>query len=465
MACSSGSSGASPSVVDDTAPRPVRRPEYPSQWFEAHPGKKPVVRFKKYSASLDVIAQVVDHGLRTKQLKVEHVVPFIYEVGLKISATLDEPWVSFGRRIGGEGEQITPWSLLSIETEDGGSLDAPVVSKAPRSEFGLLGMVVCIYRLVEARKRGTASYEAALQGKITGVLRSAPFGCTDAEWATGASKRFHAWCSDKAYLALIAALDMFFQRFRNHELAVLQVGTCSSRLKACGVLESIDRVCLAVGLTRIECFKWAFFVPLVDELRVIFKEGEELGVAHSYAPYLSDLGLSGRSPYSTTMNPCVHFWCHVANAILGSQRSRNAMVTCYDFLMELTYLAAVFASVNYRHRFRRLVLRGRKEAEEWHRKQVEEEKKRQVYTDVTQEPLSANPEHWFKYLANKDFVVTKDMTTCFQRAAAGCQNARKGSVGEYLKKFVSDEKRTTEDYQLPVVRMIAPELFIQAQQQ
>ncbi|XP_077541641.1 uncharacterized protein LOC144153786 [Haemaphysalis longicornis] len=465
MACSSGPSGASPSVVDDAARRPVRRPEYPSQWFEAHPGKKPVVRFKKYSASLDVMAQVVDHGLRTKQLKVEHVVPFIYEVGLKISATLDEPWVSFGRRIGGEGEQITPWSLLSIETEDGGSLDAPVVSKVPRSEFGLLGMVVCIYRLVEARKRGTASYEAALQGKITGVLRRAPFGCTDAEWASGASQRFRAWCSDKSYVALIAALDMFFQRFRNHELAVLKVGTCSSRLKGCGVLESIDTVCLAVGLTRIECFKWAFFVPLVDELRVIFKEGEELGVAHSYARYLSDLGLSGRSPYSTTMNPFVHFWCHVANALLGSQRSRNAMVTCYDFLMELTYLAAVFASVNYRHRFRRLVLRGRKEAEEWQRKQVEEEKKRQVYTDVTQEPLSANPEHWFKYLANKDFVVTKGMTTCFQRAAVGCQNARKGSVGEYLKKFVSDEKRTTDNYQLPAVSMIAPELFIRAQQQ
>lgn len=458
MDCCFGLSEEPSSAVNDAARRPVRRPEYPSEWFEAHPGKKPIVRFKKYSESLDVLTQVVDHGLRTKELSVEYVVHFIYEMGLKISATLDEPWVSFGRSIGGEGECITPWSLLSVEPEDGGGIEAPGAPELHRSQFGLLGIVVCIYRLVEARRRGTASYETTLQDKMTGVLRGDPFRCTDTEWAVGASQRFRQWCSNKAYLGLIAALDMFFQRFRNHELAVLQVGTCTSRLKDCAVLESIGRLRGSAGVTVKECFKWAFFAPLVDEARVIFKEGEELWVAHSYAPYLSDLGLSGRSPYSTTMNPRVHFWCHVTAALMGSSSSQNAVVTCDEFLVELTYSGVVFAYVKWiRMTFRQLVARGRKEAEELRRKLLEEEKKRQEYTDVTQEPLSANPEHWFKYLENKSFVISKEMTALAKMSAGGFPKPRRGSVGEYLKKFFSNENFTNQDYQLSAASMIPPD--------
>lgn len=232
----------------------------------------------------------------------------------------------------------------------------------------------------------------------------------------------------------------------------------SSRLKDCGVLESIRTLRKTAGTTLKECLKWAFFAPLVDELRVILRGEEELWVEDSYAPYLSDLGLSGRSPYSTTMNPRVHFWCNVTAALTSTSRSRNAMVTCDDFLVELTYIAVVYAYVKWiRMTFGRFVARGREEAEELQRQLVEEEKKRQEYTDVTQEPLSGNPEHWFKYLANKSFVVSKKMTTTVKRTAGGFQNPRKGSVGEYLKKFLSNENYTNEDYQLSALSMIAPD--------
>jgi len=75
----------------------------------------------------------------------------------------------------------------------------------------------------------------------------------------------------------------------------------------------------------------------------IGKEGEEFDKEDSYFPYMRELKLSKRSPYSSTGNENVHNWIHFFCALLGSDRSYNARIvneSGLTIMMNLALFAA-----------------------------------------------------------------------------------------------------------------------------
>ncbi|KAH8022039.1 hypothetical protein HPB51_021479 [Rhipicephalus microplus] len=401
-------------------------PEYPSEWFAAHPGSKPIALVKRCFASDERLAEAVSAGLAAGSLQVEYVVEFMYVEGAKIKGTLMEDWKSFGVTIGCAGEVVSPWDLLTI-TEQMGSeypvdTETTAVDNAP-NRAGLLALVVCIYRLLVAKCHGgRQNYIQRLRdNNLKCILET--FRCSST-YLERAEHKFGHWIKDRSYLSMIAALDMFFNRFSRHDKAVLRAGTHVSRYKHCAVLDDIRRLCKVTHLTPSELFRWVFLERIVGEIGVTGARGQELFEEHSYAPYLSDLGLSRRSPYSATANPLLHYWCNAVASLMGVKQAQKSRITHECDLSDATINAVVFAYAHlkcyWRCTFVPLALKTVDEAD--------------APRDIGQMPKAFNAEQWYQYLSEKSFVVDPKILnySLFERFA----DVRDGTVGAKLAELI-----------------------------
>ncbi|XP_037519053.1 uncharacterized protein LOC119396062 [Rhipicephalus sanguineus] len=405
-------------------------PEYPSEWFAAHPGSKPIVLVKRCFASEEHLAKAVSERLAAGNLPVEYVVQFMHVEGAKIKDTLTEDWESFGVTIGSAGETISPWDLLSI-TEQAGpdyliNTETTDVDNLP-DRTGLFALLVCIYRLLVARcLGGRRDYIQRLRDdNLKRILRT--FRCSS-QYLERAEREFGHWIRDRSYLSLVAALDMFLNRFGHHDMAVLRAGSHVSRYKHCAVLDDIARLCKATGLKPSELFQWVFLERAAEELNVIFAKGQELFQEQSYAPYLSDLGLSRRSPYSATANPSIHYWCNAAASLMGITQSQKARITHDGDLSGATVSAMVFAYASMKCRLRCRIL---PKSDILVREMVAEGN---APRDTGQMPEAFEAAQWYQYLTEKSFVVDPEISKyCLSKLRA---DVRDGSVGAKLAELI-----------------------------
>ncbi|KAL1413941.1 hypothetical protein MTO96_007879 [Rhipicephalus appendiculatus] len=404
--------------------------EYPSEWFAAHPESKPIALVKRCFASDERLAKAVSAGLAAGSLPVEYAVEFMYVEGAKIKDTLMEDWKSFGVTIGCAGETVSPWDLLSITEQPGPDYlidtETTHIDNSPDGT-GLFALLVCIYRLLAARCHGgRRDYIQRLRDdNLKRIVKT--FHCSS-QCLERAERNFGHWIKDRSYLSLVAALDMFLNRFGHHDMAVLRAGTHVSRYKHCAVLGDIGRVCKATGLKPSELFQWVFLGRAEEELNVIFAKGQELFEEHSYAPYLSDLGLSRRSPYSATANPLIHYWCNAAAALMGITQSQKSRITHDGDLSGATVSAMVFAYANMKCYLRcmfvpvpgNLVLKTVDEGD--------------APRDTGQMPKAFEAAQWYRYLLEKSFVVDPEISKyCLSKLRA---DVRDGSVGAKLAELI-----------------------------
>lgn len=101
---------------------------------------------------------------------------------------------------------------------------------------------------------------------------------------------------------------MFLVRFPSHELSEVRIGTVTSRHKDCSVLQSLQYIKKIFTMTFPQLSLWLWSRSLCTEFKSVFKTGEEINKRDSYMPYLMELQLSAKSPYSTVVNPNIHFF-------------------------------------------------------------------------------------------------------------------------------------------------------------
>ncbi|KAH7947626.1 hypothetical protein HPB52_014801 [Rhipicephalus sanguineus] len=327
-------------------------------------------------------------------------------------------------------ETISPWDLLSI-TEQAGpdyliNTETTDVDNLP-DRTGLFALLVCIYRLLVARcLGGRRDYIQRLRDdNLKRILRT--FRCSS-QYLERAEREFGHWIRDRSYLSLVAALDMFLNRFGHHDMAVLRAGSHVSRYKHCAVLDDIARLCKATGLKPSELFQWVFLERAAEELNVIFAKGQELFQEQSYAPYLSDLGLSRRSPYSATANPSIHYWCNAAASLMGITQSQKARITHDGDLSGATVSAMVFAYASMKCRLRCRIL---PKSDILVREMVAEGN---APRDTGQMPEAFEAAQWYQYLTEKSFVVDPEISKyCLSKLRA---DVRDGSVGAKLAELI-----------------------------
>lgn len=76
----------------------------------------------------------------------------------------------------------------------------------------LFGNPVFIYQVLAIKDRGTAQYRTSIQSKLADLLKQPPFSAPSADFS-GTGSAFSEWYTHHTYLGMVAAIDMFFNRF------------------------------------------------------------------------------------------------------------------------------------------------------------------------------------------------------------------------------------------------------------
>lgn len=126
-------------------------------------------------------------------------------------------------------------------------------------------------------------------------------------------------------MKMVAAIDMFFTKFPDHELNALRVCTLRSRFRDCTALLSIGYFASLVSLEHeSDTLDWFLTEKQADEAVQMMDRKQELTKEDSYFPYQSDMRLVKKTYYSAAKNPHIYFVLHAAGTLLNSSRSKNA---------------------------------------------------------------------------------------------------------------------------------------------
>lgn len=117
---------------------------------------------------------------------------------------------------------------------------------------------------------------------------------------------------------------MFFNNFREDDLSILRMCNLSSRFRDCAALLSINYISKLLGLTIPDLCEWVLVEIIGDEICRMMMKDQETNINDSYMPYLMDLYLSQKSPYSAAANPNIYTWIHTVGNCFKSERSKNA---------------------------------------------------------------------------------------------------------------------------------------------
>ncbi|MFH4975801.1 hypothetical protein AB6A40_002510 [Gnathostoma spinigerum] len=265
-------------------------------------------------------------------------VSFLFKQLQKIKATLDDDWTSFGITIGRKGETITPLSLINITPDPQADPQGTLLSNL-ETDNALMAKCLMVYRLSQA-PQNQSSYIEDLMKRLTKLFRSFPYELSEPR---GVKNPIH-WIHDINYCALVGVLDMFLSKFPCHEFEKLRGCTLVARYKDCVILPSINQTAKALRIEPEVLPTYIFDQDVHDDLLRVNDQSDEqeMKKKDSYFPYMKELRLVSRSPYSASLNPNLFMWCHFIGTLVGKKRSINAkFINCDNpqmLLVEAAYI-------------------------------------------------------------------------------------------------------------------------------
>nr|WAK77193.1 MAG: nucleoprotein [Rhabdoviridae sp.] len=402
---------------------------FPSEYFNKNGHKKPKIVLPKDTLTIEQLRGSLSSGITLSQASVEHAVLYLHKFGSRITGKLAEPWESFGVKLGETGSELTPWSLLEIVFSDVPPPAAPDGTGVMMSEEGLFGYILFIYRVLSVRDRGTAAYRTEIHAKLSQLLSAAPFKTSKADFS-GAGSSYVSWLSEPAYMAMVAAIDMFLCKFPNNLYSTVRVGTMPSRYKDCSVFMALCQAVHNLAVPVDELYRWMFVREVAKEAHEMISGTEELEMEDSYSAYLSDLRLVTKSPYSAVTNPRLHSWLHCLGSLLLETRSLNARHLSDASFHQILANTIILAFV--RKRSTGFTMSYVDTAQ-----QAESEGKligKQDHSINTEKmPSNIVAASWFAWLADEGFVVPDSMYEFFSKVMEGAPPLRDGSVGKKVK--------------------------------
>nr|QOG55577.1 nucleoprotein [Perhabdovirus perca] len=392
---------------------------YPSEFFETR--KKPVfIRYypkEKPEALLDMIFG----ELSESRLPSELVTAYIYSVMSKWTEVLDAAWETFGMTFGAPNDVLAPFSLLECVESDQALADYKI-GTAPTDVDPIAMMIFLLapYRIVGIQNE---EYQARVIQTIQNQMDS--LGAK--RLSVRGLKNITTLIRSPNYLKVVAAVDMFFFHFKNsQERAVVRVATLGSRHKDCAALSTLHHIVQFTGKSLVEVLDWVFTDQVAQEISRMMRPGQEIDKAESYMPYLKDLGLCRKSPYSSSANPGVHCWAQMTCALLGSKRSQNAIANTEENLVNLTRNAEIMAYVlgTGAVLVKALEIGG---------VQGTDPEDAVIDEDGAGEPKSMEALDWLEYVQSNGCQLTPKMDAKIHVMSQRIQNARKDTIGFYLK--------------------------------
>ncbi|AJG05818.1 nucleoprotein N [Bivens Arm virus] len=416
-----------------TAPSDTIDVQYCSDYFEKNNKQKPKINLPKLPIGLAELRALVKGGFKANDLKLQHVLAYLGHLLQDIKGELTEDWTSFGVLIGNRSHNITPLDLLDVNYYDDKLLDGVKANDAsPSDDAWMLFACLGIYRLARTQN---LQHRSSLLMKMNAQILSLN---QNAIKLVDNTMFYNSWISNYNYTKLIAACDMFFYKFKDHEHAVCRFGTIPSRWKDCGGLTSLSHLKNLTGMELEEIVSWVFVPSIGKEICRMMKSGQELDKPDSYVPYMMDLGLSMKSPYSSSANGGTYTWIHMIGSIMHSQRSLHARMVNENELPNIRISAMLTAYVKFN---KGSLMKVFVKEEDKHlyigEDQDENEGNGSDYIDLTQHPNTDSADDWYQWLEMNNFTLDDIIKDSITRECKKIQNTRAGTIGSYIQTTLS----------------------------
>lgn len=175
---------------------------------------------------------------------------------------------------------------------------------------------------------------------------------------------------------------------------------------------------------------WLWSSTLCNEFRNVFRAGEEIDNRDSYMPYLMELQLSSKSPYSTVVNPNIHYFVHVVGCTFSYDRSKHARMVG-EYHAGMTYNNAVLMSYVFMTfgEYKQMYSRSknpRRVAD------MDAGEKRSEEGAAIKMPAGIGPNDWLAYFRDKQGAIEPKIEERVKMAWAALRDTRDGTIGAHL---------------------------------
>ncbi|ADB88758.1 nucleocapsid [Durham virus] len=401
-------------------------PEFPADFFAR--GQKPEMMIPNNAVTLDDARMILLDQIKKGSLDINLGKLYLYLVLKDITQNLDADWTSFNVQIGSLGTSMSPWGIVTVNQDpnqcriDGSSKDT---SAKKEDDQWMCMYLLAIYRVGKATNK---TYQTMLIDQLNRMLASVSKNAVPMVQAMAA---LDSWPNDTNFCKMVACVDMFFNKFKNHEWAVLRFGTISSRFRDCAALTSMAHYQQLLGINLGKALEWIFVSRVTEEVELILTPNQELDKPDSYMPYLIDLGISKNSPYSSTRNSSWHLFCHGLGALLASRRSVNARhleaADQSNILINVMLISYVFQTrVTWSKNF---VEQGQVDKSD-----ALNDGKKSVLLSKSSLPSTTSADDWFCWMKLNRFELPDDCKVLAGKNAQKLNDSRDGSIGQFLYK-------------------------------
>ncbi|AJR28517.1 nucleoprotein [Mosqueiro virus] len=419
-------------VIKYLAPADKVDPQYARAFFDSNGGATPSLTIEQSTYTLDQTRGIIHEGIMRGTLRVQHVIRYLYLVGGNITARLEDQWESHGVVIGNQGDIVNPFAMYQVTLDNQNTIDATGSPNVDADQD--LWMTLYLLFVYRYSRVSNTNYQGALMDRFKVQVVSAYPNPGAFQTPKGVYK---SWLNNKNYTKIVAGFDMFFCKFPKHDAAFLRFGTVTSRFRDCAALMALNHLRTTAKMEGDEIFGWMFLQQLEDEAYMLMKEDEELDKVDSYTPYMMDMGLSLKSPYSATACPSIYTWCHFIGSWLVSTRSRNARMISDAGIAELRSNAAIVAFVysknyNYQIRFtdKDDIIDGTNPINDMDDEYDSSDESSMM--SISALPKSRDPLEWFCYLKGMQFQTPREIQIFITLEAQKMHNMRAGSIGKHL---------------------------------
>nr|UUB88389.1 nucleoprotein [Yata virus] len=401
-------------------------PQYPADFFRNNKNTKPHIRIPMSELDLDRVRKFVHAGIIDRnKLKLPHAMRYLFLVLSKIKEKLDNDWKSFGVTIGLKDQDLDPFCMYVVHHDAGPQVDGTEsTTVGPEDDDWMVMYLLGIYRLGRTQND---THKGNLATRLLAQMKSLNPRTLN---ITNDDALQNIWVGNTDYCKLIAGIDMYFNRFKKSDFAYLRFGTIPSRFKDCASLLSIGHVCNLTGMTLEEYLGWIFVATVGREIESMMKEGNEVDQPFSYMPYMMEMGLSMKSPYSSAASPGVYTLAHIIGTLLFSERSKNARMVSENNLSNIRINAEIVAYV--RARKGSLMKVFHKDKASLEAAQAVQEDNGSVDVLLGDLPAGNDPDEWFTTLEINQFELPHEIRTHTISESRKIGNTRAHTIGHHV---------------------------------
>lgn len=403
---------------------------YPSDWFAKNPGLKPILTLPCPRVTLDEARVAAYAGLVTRGTTVKIAKMYLAELMLSMPQVLDQQWASFNRLIGNAGEAVTIGDICPIQY--GNDIWEPVVMQHVPTADDDKWMIIFLCGIYRVFSTSNLVHRNKIIGHIDQMLiqngRQAGFYPPNVIY-------HESFMQDKQFRKLMARIDMFYVQFPEAPHSQARIGTVPARFHDCGVLNDLAYVTKIMDVTYMKFTKWLWAKSAALDMLRVSKIGEEINVVESYMPYMMELGLSNRSPYSITANASLHYFIHVIGCVMGMTRSMNARLVGQIPMgaLNINGLMAGFAMCSVAMVKPHFADKG--VIPDTVQVIIEADEEGEEGVDSDPLPDDLNPYKWYGYLLTHKRQLSNKAKLYLSPQLKSLNAPREGSIGHYLKTY------------------------------